>query len=392
MTTNPLGVLLVAGKETHQENYAAQFQADTRCRLVAVTDEAAAPAERIALNQALAADLAIPYLPDLAEALQRTDVDLVSVCAEPERRGRILIKCAQAGKHLYIDKPMTPYLETADEIIAAVDEAQVRSQMFSLIHQPWVQHAKKTLDSGELGDLVAIHADCLFAKGPAGSAALGQPRQAVSPPQRFTFVDAKAELYALGVYALGIVCWLSQRPVNTVYGHTANYFFEAHQRHNVEDFGYLMLCLGDGITATITGGRMGWASHPDSGISQVVLIGTRRTLRFTADSPRLEVHSAGPPWTPPPINPRDPMGFWQSTQAAVKTQPKRVLVPMAGSAKSDESHFIDAILENRESDMPAHQAAYLTEVLLAGYQSAATHEVVTLPLEREQQQIGERNG
>ena len=35
----PYGILLVSGKLTHQENYCQQFAADTRCHLVAVTDE-----------------------------------------------------------------------------------------------------------------------------------------------------------------------------------------------------------------------------------------------------------------------------------------------------------------------------------------------------------------
>ena len=33
------GVLLVTGSHTHQENYAAAFAADRRCRLIAVSDE-----------------------------------------------------------------------------------------------------------------------------------------------------------------------------------------------------------------------------------------------------------------------------------------------------------------------------------------------------------------
>ena len=192
MTEANLGVLLVAGKLTHQENYSRQFQADPRCTLVAVTDEEDIDPERRQLNEALARELEIPYISDLDGALGRSDVHLVSVCAEPERRGRILVKCAQAGKHLYIDKPMTPYLAVADQIVEAVDRAGVRSQMFSFIHQTWAQRARQIVESGRLGDLVALHADCLFAKGPAGSARLGRPRQSQFPPEQFTFVDAKA--------------------------------------------------------------------------------------------------------------------------------------------------------------------------------------------------------
>lgn len=384
MTDSRLGVLLVAGKLTHQENYGPAFATDPRCRLVAVSDEQDVPPDREQWNRELARELDLPYVTDLAEALGQPAVDLVSVCAEPERRGRILSQCARAGKHLYIDKPMTPYLDAADAVVEAVARAGVRSQMFSFIHQPWAQRARRVLESGELGQLLALHADCFFAKGPAGTATLGQPRRATFPPRRFTFTDAKAELYAIGVYALGLVCWLAGRPVQTVYGRTANYFFEAHQRHGVEDFGLLALTFEDGLSATISGGRVGWRSHPAGGTTQVHLIGSRRSLLVDAHRPRLEVYDTAPPWTPPPINPRDPMGFWPSTQREVNTRPKQTLIPILNptTGKSDASHFIDCILEGRESEINARAAAYLTEILLAGYQSAATGEVVTMPLPR----------
>src|SRR5438034_11758892 len=97
----PYGVLLLGGARTHQEGYARAFAADPRCRLVAVADETDVPPERAALNRQLAAELDLPYLPRLDEGLARPDVDLVSVCVEHERRARVAVCCAQAGKHLY---------------------------------------------------------------------------------------------------------------------------------------------------------------------------------------------------------------------------------------------------------------------------------------------------
>ena len=41
-----LGVLLIGGKRSHQESHAAIFTKHPRCRLVAVADEADAPAMR----------------------------------------------------------------------------------------------------------------------------------------------------------------------------------------------------------------------------------------------------------------------------------------------------------------------------------------------------------
>ena len=105
--SHPYGILLVAGRRTHQENYALFFASDPRCRLIAVTDEIDVPAYRSTLNQQFAAEMDLPYIPDLDEALAREDVDIASVCAEQERRGRVAVRCAKAGKHLYLDKPMT---------------------------------------------------------------------------------------------------------------------------------------------------------------------------------------------------------------------------------------------------------------------------------------------
>ena len=126
MSSKTYGVLLVGGMRSHQENYALQFQADPRCRLVAVADQEDAPIDRVILNQALADELDLPYQ-NLEVALERTDVDIVSLCPEVERRAEIAVRCAQAGKHLYLDKPLALNSSSASKIVSAVHE-------LSLIH------------------------------------------------------------------------------------------------------------------------------------------------------------------------------------------------------------------------------------------------------------------
>jgi myo-inositol 2-dehydrogenase / D-chiro-inositol 1-dehydrogenase len=184
----------------------------------------------------------------------------------------------------------------------------------------------------------------------------------------------------MGIYALALVCWLARRRVEIVYASTANYFFAAHQQHNMEDFGFLSLSMEGGVTATVTGGRVGWTSHPDGGTNQLYLIGTEGSLLVDAYGPRLEFYTNEPPWTPPPANPRDPMGFWRSTQQEVNTRPKRTYAPLPNTlaARSDVSHFVDCIVEGRESEMNIRQAALLTEIIMAGYHSAALGQVVSL--------------
>jgi myo-inositol 2-dehydrogenase / D-chiro-inositol 1-dehydrogenase len=235
------GVLLLGGTRTHQEGYARAFAADSRCRLVAVADEADVPPERAALNRQLAAELHLPYVPSLDEGLAQPGVDLVSVCVEHERRARVAVRCAQARKQLYLDKPIACTVPGARAVAAAVREAGVRSQMFSFVHTPWAQAARQALRDGAVGELRAIHAEAMFAKGHAGTASLGTPRQQEPFPRRFTFIDSKRELRATGVYALSLIRWLTQVEVRSVWADTANYFFAEHQRNDVEDFGLMSL-------------------------------------------------------------------------------------------------------------------------------------------------------
>jgi predicted dehydrogenase len=334
------------------------------------------------LNERLARALGVPYLRDLAEALRRKDVHVVSVCAPPERRGRIAVRCAEAGKHLYLDKSLAPQLAEADALVAAVKKSGVRSHMFSFIPQPWAREAKALLDKQRLGKLLVVHADAFFAKGRNGTATPGYRRKEEYPPRRHQLVEAKRELDNVGVYPVSLVRWLTGRRFRTVLGVTGNYFFKEHQQHDVEDFGLLACTLEDGTPVTVAAGRFGWTTHPAGGVNRLVLVGSERTAVVDANRPRLEVSTYETPWVPPNVNPADPMGFWQSTQDEVHVRPKRTWVPFGPAGPSDAAYFLDCLDAGRDSEVNAAEAALTTEVLLAGYRSAATRQVVTLPLPR----------
>ena len=370
------GVLLLGGLRTHQENYARGFAADPRCRLIAVSDERDAPPERINLNRGLAEVLAVPHLDDLDEALARDDVHIVSVCVETERRGRVVVRCAAAGKHLYLDKPLALTVEDAQAIVGAIKKAGVRSQMFSNVYSRWARAARSALENDEIGELRAIHCDVLFGKGNAGTAPVGHKRREKPTVESYTFVEAKREMFDLGVYAVTMVNWLSQKPVKTVFGTTANYFFREHLTCGIEDLGALVLTMDGGITATITGGRIGWMSR---GVQCLHLVGTRGVLTFDAWQPRLEIFADEPPFQPPPPPPVDPMSMWRSTQA--KTSPNRPWVAFAAEPTQhyDTRAFVDCIEAGVESEMNAELAAQSIAVIAAGYRSAASGQVVSIP-------------
>lgn len=370
---SPFGLLLITGNQTHQENYARAFAADTRCQLIGLTDERSILQRRQELNQELADELCIPYFEDFEAAVTRDDVDFVSICAEPERRLPLSLACIEAGKHLYLDKDPAPAAAEAWQIAQAIEERGLLAQAFSLVRIPACQQARRIIESGELGELIGLHCDVTFAKGIPGTAHLGNVRREKPTAERFTFIDSKREFLCVGYYPLILFQWLTGQRFTNVDATTANYFFDAHQKNDVEDFASVMLELDGGIETSITAGRCGWMSHRDYGVHDIRLVGTRGSITIDAQRPRLEVCSDTAPWTQPAVgHPEDPMGFWSSTQKSGGIDAKQDWTAINASAKSDASAFLDCLEQNQPSDVTAAMAAHSVDVVHAVYRSAAS--------------------
>lgn len=378
----PYGLLLVAGDYTHQPGYAEALLADGRCQLIGVSDADDVPDARRQLNQQLADRLGVPMLPDLAAALRRDDVQAVSICAEPFRRGRIIVQAARAGKHLYLDKPLAGSLEDSYAIVDAVRESGVVAHMFTQVNWDPARRVREILESGEIGDLVAIHCDVCFAKGHGDTADLSKPRQESEVPVRFELPEAKREFTNVGVYPVAMLLWLLRKNVKRVDAVTRNFFFAEHQTHDMEDFGQMLMEFEGGVTATITAGRAGWRSHPGFGLHRVCVVGNKASVTVDAHRPRVEVWADVEPWTAPPRDPGDPMGMWASLpdnpyQARSK---ESWIMPTAMAWADDAKHFLDCIEGGKQSQVSVDIAAASTEILLAGYRSAAINQPIELPL------------
>jgi len=95
------------------------------------------------------------YYTSLDEMLRDEEIDLIDVCVPTIFHRDVSIKALEAGKHVICEKPIAATLKQADDMI----EAAKRSNRFLLIGQsdrflPLTIHAKKLLDSGELGKLL----------------------------------------------------------------------------------------------------------------------------------------------------------------------------------------------------------------------------------------------
>ena len=185
------GVLLAGAMRTHQQSHADVFAAHPKCELVAVASEKGDPEGRAAQYQELADNLGLPHIADLDEALARADVHIVSSTPAVERRGIVAAKAMDAGKHVYLDKPLAGTVADLDMIVAAAERNGVVTQMFTQNLAGWVQDAKRAVQGGEIGELLAIHAENIFAKGRAGSVPKGTVRRESEDLGRYTYLEAK---------------------------------------------------------------------------------------------------------------------------------------------------------------------------------------------------------
>ena len=370
-------VVALGGNRSHLESYAREFAADPRCELVAVADESEVPQYRDGLNRLLAAELDVPYL-TLSEALALPGVDVVVSCVDIERRSRVAQAVLARGTHLYLDKPLAGSVEDARAIADAADAAGVVTQMLTTVHAPWAQEAKAAVRSGRLGRIGAVHSDMLMAKGRPGTVPAATVRREHGSDGTFTHVAAKRELFDMGVYPVALIHWLTGRRVTSVYGVTGNYFFAEHAALRIEDYGALLLTLDDGTVATACCGRIGMPCHPQVGERRVTLVGEEGLATFAGSDPHIEIYNTEPVITTAPVHPNDPMQMWSSTARETQPPAKDRRVSLQREERSDVAAFLDCLDSGERPEVTARDALHHVEVLMAGYESAASGQAVSI--------------
>ncbi len=373
----PFGILIVTGGMTHQENYARGFASDSRCRVIAVTDEKKVDQRRTLLNAKLAAELGVPHISDLDEALARSDVHAVSICTEHHRQGRVALRCAEAGKHIYIDKPLAGALDEALRLEKMVASNNLRSQMFTHVHMPSGQRIRRILQHSSMGELRAIHQDLQFAKGYPGDFEIAR-RKEQAEPKMFLYPDAKRELFNIAVYTLAMARWLTGRKAFvSARAVTGNYFFETNRRRDFEDFGVMAVNMEGGLVLTLSAGRTGWKSHPGGGHFRTKLVGSKGSVFIDSMSPHGEIAAEGQShWKTPVENPDDPMGFWQSTDQRKSGGTEWFFAP--SSQAVDQRAFLSKLEKGLDGEVNVADGVRVLEALFGAYRSAATGELIAI--------------
>ncbi len=366
-------VALISCAMHQPTNYAPAFADNPRVEIACVADDPAEIDTYVAdTNRAVARQYGVPYVEDIQAVADDPTIDICSVCAQLERRGRISARLAAAGKHLFMDKPNAIGLAEARAIVEAARASGVSTIVYGRPLSSTPQQIERELAAGSIGELAAIHWDLIFAKGTAGTVPDAWATQISDDLARFTFrahgedpsgsghdVWAKRELHEIGLYPVGLVQYLAAAPVRTVYAQLGQYWLGSHASRGVEDFAAMHLTFANGVTATVTTGRFGRTTDPGSGVDKVAVVGTRGSIVVDGSPPAAVTYG-----------PADEFG-----KSATRLEG-------ANASGLDEqiAELVACIDAGRETSNNAHHGYAQVETLLAGYASYFQGAPITLPL------------
>jgi predicted dehydrogenase len=188
--------IAVVGAGTVGREHARRAQASDTVRLAALVDPSPAAV-------ALAAQLGVPHHGDLDALLAADRPDGIVLATPNALHAPQALRCIEAGLPVLVEKPIAPTLAEAE----AIAEAAGRHGVPVLVghhraHSPLLEEARRVVDSGRLGRIVAISGSATFAK-PAAYFAEGAWRR--EPGGGPILINLIHEVHALRLLAGEIV-------------------------------------------------------------------------------------------------------------------------------------------------------------------------------------------
>lgn len=110
-------------------------------------------------GRAWAEELKVPFVGDYDEVLKRDDVDAVLICTPTNRHLEVMVKAANAKKHIFTEKVLAFTVADCDTIIRAVEQNGVKfSICFPHRCMPRNLFVERAVKEGAIGKVTALRA------------------------------------------------------------------------------------------------------------------------------------------------------------------------------------------------------------------------------------------
>ncbi|MEC0232385.1 Gfo/Idh/MocA family protein [Paenibacillus alba] len=217
----------------------------------------------------------LSYYEDYRELLA-ADIDAVVICSENVYHAEITIEAAKRGKHVLCEKPLGITTEEMQAMLSACQENNVQLMTaFPCRYLAAVVQAKKAVENGEIGEIVAI-------KGTNRGTFPGG-----------WFVDPKLSgggaLLDHTVHVMDLMNWFTGSQVKEVYAYAAALF---HENLEVDDAGMIHVKFANGAFGVLDTSWSRTAPFPTWGDVTMEIIGTKGVISVDGLAQKNELYSS----------------------------------------------------------------------------------------------------
>ena len=146
-----LRVAMLSKWHVHAAGYARDILSTGKAEIVAVWDE------NIQRGKDWAQDLNVNFEADLDTLLARKDIDAVICCTPTTMHDEVLVKAANAGKHIFTEKALSTTVEGCKRIADAVKTNGVTFTIsYPQLFNKSTKFIKSYIDSGKLGTVTTV--------------------------------------------------------------------------------------------------------------------------------------------------------------------------------------------------------------------------------------------
>lgn len=354
---DPCGVALFGCGGVSSGHFSA-YATNPRARLVAAVDVRPELAEAAAKKWG-----AEHWYTSTAEALANPDVRIADLCLPHHLHAPVAIEAANAGKHVFVEKPIANTLDEADAMIAACRENRVllmvdQTKRYQNRHRT----IKELLDAGYVGEPILVRGAYLQD--------ITYAWQHMEPERRKGYWKHDGVISGIGIHALDMLRWLIGEAVEVqAVASTTNLIDSARK---TEDSGMVLLRFANGCVGEVTVSYV--LRHPHLGASwdvmPIEIYGRNGSLRMDEH----DVITV----TSDKIGGVVGSGIFQVQTRPPVGAPRPPAEGMAGAI----DHLLDCVLTGTQPLTHGEDARASLELVVAAYQSIETGRAVPLPLQR----------
>ena len=146
-----LRVAMLSKWHVHAEGYARDLKNSGKAEVVAIWDD------DIQRGSEWAEKIGVEFEKDLDKLLSRDDIDAVVCCAPTTAHAEVMIKAANAGKHIFTEKALAPTVKECNEIKEAVEKSGITFVIsYPQRGRSFIKFAKDMLEKGAFGTVTNV--------------------------------------------------------------------------------------------------------------------------------------------------------------------------------------------------------------------------------------------